>query len=77
MQKDINYIYNDKGLAEYAVVPIKIWKKVEPLLEKDESKTKVKQNKINPKEYFGLISHLNLNIEQELIDIRDEWTRNI
>jgi hypothetical protein len=30
----------------------------------------------DPKNYFGIISHLNINIENELQMMRNEWTRN-
>jgi len=78
-----NYIYDEKGTAEYVVLPVKIWEILKPYLAKDEIKMKeinpLESNKtenFNPKEYFGIISHLNLNIEQELKNMRSEWTRN-
>jgi len=78
-----NYIYDEKGIAEYVVLPVKIWEIVKPYLTKNKINVKelnsTEENKtenFNPKEYYGLISHLNLNIEQELENMKNEWTRN-
>ncbi|HPI18900.1 MAG TPA: hypothetical protein PKY56_00880 [Candidatus Kapabacteria bacterium] len=73
---NISYIYDKKGEPEYAVIPIIFWKK----LEKDILKTVEKNNiskKFNPKEYKGIISSLNLNIEDEIQEMREEWERSI
>jgi len=78
----INYVYNDKGIAEYVVIPTTIWVEVQKYLKKnkiktnDELKTKKVEKKFDPREYYGIISHLNLDIEQELINMRDEWKRD-
>jgi len=79
-----NYIYDEKGIAEYVVLPVKIWEYLKPYLTvsneinlKEIKPTELKKpENFNPKEYFGIISHLNLDIEQELINMRSEWTRN-
>jgi hypothetical protein len=76
-----NYIYNEKGLAEYVVLPVKIWEMLKPYLNSNEIKiNEVVPNpnpeKFNPREFFGAISHLNIDIEEELKNMRSEWTRN-
>jgi len=72
MELTYNYIYNEKGVAEYVVIPVKIWDKVKEYL----SPKNPEHKKFNPREYKGMLSHLNLDIEQELINMRKEWTRN-
>jgi hypothetical protein len=76
----INYIYNDKGVAEYVIIPTDIWDIVQDYLKnkkiKIESPEIPKHKKINPKEFYGTISHLKLDIDQELKNMREEWTRN-
>ena len=80
-----NYIYDEKGIAEYVVLPVKIWEVLKPYLSLKEINTSenkpvefTNQNsaKFDPKDYYGIISHLNLDIEQELKNMRNEWTRN-
>jgi hypothetical protein len=74
----INYIYNTKGQPEYAVVPFFLWEKLENNLEeKFINSNKSIKNKFNPIEFKGIISHLNLDIENEIQEMRNEWTRNI
>jgi hypothetical protein len=67
----INYIYDESGTAQYAIVPIQLWNEVQqhqPIA----SKKKI----FNPLQYKGLIRPLQINIEQELKNMRDEWERN-
>jgi hypothetical protein len=79
-----NYIYDEKGVAEYVVLPVKIWNFLKPYLSTsneiklEEIKPAEKQQaeNFNPKDYFGCISHLNLDIEQEIKNMRNEWDRN-
>ena len=77
----INYVYNDKGIAEYVVIPTKIWVEVQKFLdtkkityELPEKQTKVK---FNPRDYKGLLSPLNLDIEHELLEMKNGWKKNI
>lgn len=76
----INYIYDTQGKLEYAVVPIQIWETVQSYLPKNVSDDLVEKEsaykKFEPKDYFGMLSHLNLDAEQELSNMRAEWTRN-
>jgi len=77
----INYVYNDKGIADYVVIPTTIWVEIQKILhtnniayELPEKKDKVK---FNPRDYKGLLSSLNLDIEQELLDMKNAWKKNI
>jgi hypothetical protein len=72
----VNYIYNEKGLAEYAVIPIQLWHLYQQQVPQLAfSNPPITTQKIfNPLKYKGLIKNLNINIEQELKNMRDEWT---
>ena len=74
----LNYIYNTVGNIEYVVVPFNIWNKVSVYAETIE-KTTVSQNSkdFRPSEFRGMLSHYNFNIEQELQNMREQWTINI
>lgn len=78
MPTTLNYIYDQSGNKEYVVVPLSLWEKIKGYIPKIDNKISVKpKNKFNPEKYYGLISNMNLDIEQELKDIREQWTRNI
>jgi hypothetical protein len=72
----VNYIYDEKGQVAYAVLPIQFWQYVQQQLPHLNVATPPIQPKkiFNPLKYKGLIKSLNLNIEQELQNMRDEWT---
>jgi hypothetical protein len=79
MIKTLNYIYDKSGKTEYVVIPMSLWKTIKKNISKIENKDELNnvQKDFNPEKYFGLLADLNLNIEQELKDIRQQWTRNI
>jgi hypothetical protein len=72
----VNYIYDEKGQLVYAVLPIQFWQYVQQQLPQLSVAIPPIQSKkiFNPLKYKGLIKSLNLNIEQELQNLRDEWT---
>lgn len=73
----VNYIYNTTGEIEYAVIPYFIWDKVKDYAENLVNKKKsYKKKKFNPSEFRGILSHHNFNMEQELKNMREQWTRN-
>ena len=39
-------------------------------------KADTKQKKFNPRDYEGILSHLNLDVEKELVNMRKGWKRN-
>jgi len=75
----VNYIYNNFGKAEYAIIPNNIWLIfLDFLIEKKidiETPIKNETNNFSPKDYYGILSNLNLDIEHELKEMRAEWTR--
>ena len=73
----VNYIYNANGQIEYAVIPWHLWDKVKEYAENSVTKKKSQiKKKFNPSEFRGILSHYNFDIEQELKNMRDQWTRN-
>lgn len=74
----VNYIYDAKGQIEYAVIPIQFWEYVQQQLPKMPTPTEPMATKktFNPLKYKGLIKSLNINIDQELKNMRDEWTND-
>ncbi len=74
----VKYVYNSNGKIEYALIPYMIWKKIKIYIDNDEIVLPIKNKKeFNPSEYRGMLSHLNLDIEQEIKNLRNQWTRNI
>lgn len=45
-------------------------------VQKDINSTTVEITPFNPKKYYGILSPLKLNIEQEILNMRNEWKRN-
>ncbi len=72
----LNYIYDKKGKAEYVVLPIKYWQYIKKIISTEENEDKP-DRKFNPNDYYGVISNLNLDVEEEIKNIRKEWSRNI
>lgn len=71
---NINYIYDLKGKPEYAVIPIYLWNKISNLIEIDKDKN-MSSKSFEPKEFRGILSNLNIDTDQELSKMRDEWER--
>jgi len=79
----INYVYNDKGVAEYVVIPTIIWNSVQEYLKKNNISNEIpempkeEEEEFNPRAYKGLLSSLDLDIEQELLNMKNAWKRSI
>jgi hypothetical protein len=76
----LNFIYNQAGQPEYAVVPIQIWEMLKQHLNQPVffvPPTTVAPPKIDPTQYQGMLRYKNLDIEAELQKMRSEWTINI
>ncbi len=74
----LNYIYNRIGNIEYVVVPFNIWNELSVYAETFEKKiTQQSSPKFKPSEFRGMLSHHNFNIENELQNMREQWTINI
>ncbi len=77
---DIKYIYNYQGQQESVVIPMGLWRFIQGylpnLFKKEAEKDNVLENKkFDPTAYFGMTAYLNLDIEEELKNMRSEWNR--
>jgi len=72
----VNYIYNPNGQIEYAVIPYNIWDSIKNYAVGFEIKAE-KKRKFDPTEYVGMLSHYNFDIEYELQEMRNQWTRDL
>ncbi|MCX6148668.1 MAG: hypothetical protein NTW25_15655 [Candidatus Kapabacteria bacterium] len=72
----VNYIYNTNGQPEYAVIPIQEWESVKKLI-KESTALKSNSNEFKPSDYKGILSNLNLDLDSEITEMRNQWTRNI
>ncbi len=76
----VNYLYSPDGILEYAVVPIEVWDMVKMYIPQNVLDTAAipSNSSFEPNDYFGMLAHLNLDVEQELTNMRSEWaTSNI
>lgn len=71
----VNYIYNSQGQPEYAVIPINEWESVKKLIKENTLKSNL--NEFKPSDYKGILSNLKLDLDSEIIEMRNQWTRNI
>ncbi len=78
MDITVKYIYDSTGEIEYAVIPYSIWKKIKKNITGNKiEKPKEEKKDFDPSEYKGMLSHLNLDIEKELRNMKDQWNTNI
>lgn len=76
----INYIYDQQGTLEYAIVPANVWEAVKKYATTAELSTPIEvpeKECFDPTEFYGMLSHLDLDIEQELLDMRKGWIKTI
>lgn len=73
MLSQISYIYDAGGHVTYAVVPIHIWEELQRNLQ---NTTEVAAPVFDPLQYEGCLSLDDMDIEQELLQIRQEWNRD-
>ena len=86
MVMNVSYIYDASGEVEYAVVPIHVWEQVKDqvpsesaqpenssLASKNSKEEIPPQKDWDPMEYYGMLRHLNLDVETEVKKMRDEW----
>jgi len=72
----VNYIYNTNGQIEYAVIPYDIWDSIKNYAIDLELKSKNKQE-FDPSEFVGMLSHYNFDLDYELQEMRNQWTRDL
>jgi hypothetical protein len=72
----VKYVHNKQGIPEAVIIPIHLWRSLEPHL--PSAKKKIASNNalpFEPTQYFGLIAGGGFNVEEELKTMRDEWNR--
>lgn len=75
---NVSYVYNVEGKVEYAVVPILLWQKLSQSLGNESINAfDSKPYPFNPRNYKGLLSDLNIDVDSEISRMRNEWTRDI
>ena len=74
----VSYIYDTYGKPEYVVVPISVWHQLKK--SNTEEVNGFQSEKVNdfvPENFKGILSGLNLDIEAEILGMRNEWIRDI
>jgi hypothetical protein len=65
----VQYIYNENGEKESVIIPYKEWEKIHSTIKKERSED------FDPDEYRGIYKGLKLNLDEEIKNLRDEWSR--
>jgi hypothetical protein len=66
----VQYVYNENGERESVIIPYEEWEKIRSTIKEEEVD-------FNPDEYRGIYKNLDLNWEEEIKNLRDEWERKI
>jgi len=75
--KVINYIYNQQGGIEYAVIPYMLWLNVKDYINTNSVTEKnEKFREFNPKQFKGILKTGNsiAQIDKQIQKMRDEWS---
>jgi len=72
----VNYIYDKTGQIEYAVIPYRIWDSIKDYAIPDETVAE-KKPEFDPTRFIGMLSHYNFDLEDELQQMRKQWTRDL
>ncbi|MFZ4548813.1 MAG: hypothetical protein ACOYN4_15300 [Bacteroidales bacterium] len=72
----VNYIYDKTGQIEYAVIPYNIWDSIKNYALSNE-KDAVKQQKFEPSDFIGMLSHYDFDLEYELQQMKSQWKRDL
>ena len=63
----LQYIYDSKGNKTGVIVPIEIW---------DEKEMKIRETgEFRPQDFRGIYKNINLDLDEEIRNLRDEWVR--
>ncbi|MEA2055025.1 MAG: hypothetical protein U9O96_07990 [Candidatus Thermoplasmatota archaeon] len=65
----VEYVYNEKGEKTSVILPIELWSKVSPLIEK-----KREERVLDLSEYKGIYKNMK-NLDSEIKKLREEWIR--
>ena len=72
----INYICNEDGQIEYAVIPYNVWNSIKSYANSTEIKEE-KEPDFDPIEFIGMLSHYSFDIEEEIQQMRNQWPRDL
>lgn len=76
----VNYIYNINGQIEYAILSLDLWQAIQHHLPTElaaKLKMPTPQTPFDPQQYYGLLAPLQLDVEAELTQMRQEWNKPI
>lgn len=65
----VQYIYNEDGERESVIIPYKEWKKMRSSIDRKKDK------EFDPDKYRGIYKDMQLNLEEEIKNLRNEWDR--
>jgi hypothetical protein len=65
----VQYIYNEEGQRENVIIPYKEWERIRSIIEEE------KEMEFDPDKYKGIYKNMQLNLEEEIKNLRDEWNR--
>jgi hypothetical protein len=65
----VQYIYNEDGERESVIIPYKEWERISSSIKKE------KKTEFDPDKYKGIYKGLQINLEEEIKNLRDEWNR--
>jgi len=66
---EVRYIYNENGEKENVIIPYKEWLQIRAMMKMTTEKT------FDPDKYKGIYKDSELDLEQEINNLRNEWTR--
>ena len=73
MDVGVQYVYDEKGRRTGVIIPTELWNDVKGKIAVEVKKKEV----FTPSEYRGIYKDLEVNIEEEVRSLREEWTRDI
>jgi hypothetical protein len=63
----LQYVYDSKGNKTGVIIPIEIW---------DEEDMKIMDDiKFRPQDFRGIYKNIDLDLDKEIRNLRDEWVR--
>ncbi|NIO80105.1 MAG: hypothetical protein GTN53_06065 [Candidatus Aminicenantes bacterium] len=65
----VQYIYNEDGERESVIIPYKEWERIRSSINEEED------TDFDPDKYKGIYKGLQIDLEEEIKDLRDEWNR--
>ncbi|MEN6611700.1 MAG: hypothetical protein ABFC24_12735 [Methanoregulaceae archaeon] len=66
----VQYVYDEQGRKTSVIIPISLWQKI------SRQKNAVRdKSPFDPARYRGIFRNLGIDIDRELMDLRQEWDR--